>query len=1131
MLASMLPMNLFGQTFGGVTFSGTLQGRIAFLPGQFDGDRLVTSTELHPDPIGVHIPLNALARLQSPIQLTFNNANSWIPTWSGAGTGPTNLQATITTQGSVGVQPQLSTVGGGFTMNPNQGNTTNWNSWGTTVTTVTIPPLYLDANGLVASGQTGVTLNLSVPVRPFHDDNVADFWRNATMGIVAVGDEGRQAAPGHLQHRGPQILAQAQQINVGANVARTVNWSVTGGARGFTSALLVPPIRLSESMFGTIEGDLVLRLTAPQFYRWSFVPRNVGGVLPAVQENLQQDRGMFGRLGITDSRQMAIYAGGPQASRGNSFSDFIAANGTRPAASIANGMLVGGTEHGGTEVQVHDRQANRRMPINRIVTGFYYPSGIAAGHATGRHRMDIHLLGLERNHGFAGNAEWLEIRNLWLVPDDHAATTGDVAIDVAVGRSQAGWMNQGAANFNYQIFVNPNPGTAITPPINWEVAPGQDATALNVMIRQNVATGTVTTWAVTESLVRLGVRVADQNVLAAGQTATLTVGTRGGSDLMVDVVDGPRDMRTGYLGNNGNPRAANANFGEASTNNGARPAFIRNRGNEGLPFFEGVMTSTLIIEENVAGAFGFGFGSPINFEFLDEDGNQHPGIRILGMEARAGNVQGWGWSRGEFNNFYGGPTAIAFEALYGRRASYNVIPGNRATSPELNANQNWMNFRGWVSAQDQRVPSIANVGRVNENGATLYLPSQTIYDVAAPGMLEVRFWLSLEAGYEWKYGPNIDVTISGTGVANLVGTGGSYTTTIGHARDPIQMSLATGSTGVETGTMYNIQGGVQEVSDVIIDVLDNGAFPVGAEIWVYVGTDTIGRNFDINLVNIPTVTVNAESGLRLDNGRLMHPGAAGHVGRAGVAFTVTRQPYGGNAPAPEITISNLNVEGQAFPGIEYQVIVSGTHVAMNDQEVWHARYDIGQAGVAHHLARLNRGIFTSLPYNETIIENLAGGVWEHAPAPELAPGFATATGEFRMWAGMGPIAGVDEPFRWVDLAGTNLRVGFVSARAFAYFVNGNPDVGVDWNAATSTATLQGQDVHGNAVQVVMTVGSNIAQVNGTPVDIATFAGQSGPASSIQVVPTPDGRIFLPLRFLANAFGRTVHADGEVVVFR
>ena len=65
----------------------------------------------------------------------------------------------------------------------------------------------------------------------------------------------------------------------------------------------------------------------------------------------------------------------------------------------------------------------------------------------------------------------------------------------------------------------------------------------------------------------------------------------------------------------------------------------------------------------------------------------------------------------------------------------------------------------------------------------------------------------------------------------------------------------------------------------------------------------------------------------------------------------------------------------------------------------------------------------------------------------------------------------------------------------------------------------------------MTVGSNIAQVNGVPTDIAAFAGASGPDGSIQVVPTPDGRIFLPIRFLTNAFGRTVEGIGEVVVIR
>lgn|GEM_PF-2396680 len=107
------------------------------------------------------------------------------------------------------------------------------------------------------------------------------------------------------------------------------------------------------------------------------------------------------------------------------------------------------------------------------------------------------------------------------------------------------------------------------------------------------------------------------------------------------------------------------------------------------------------------------------------------------------------------------------------------------------------------------------------------------------------------------------------------------------------------------------------------------------------------------------------------------------------------------------------------------------------------------------------------------------------------------------------------------------RVAFIGARAFAYIINGNPDVGVTWNELTNTATIQGQDINGNPVTVVLTMGSNIAQINGVPTDIATFDG-TAPSGSIVITPTPDGRVFLPLRFLTNAFGLAIAYEGEVV---
>jgi len=863
-------------------------------------------------------------------------------------------------------------------------------------------------------------------------------------------------------------------------------------------------------------------LTAPEFYSWSFAPRttpvDTAGGVPGGNVSVSQDI-TFGRTGIT--LPLDIRAGG--IGRGQSFSTVAAPNApvTRTSSPVTLVDILGDA---GNYNSALERDGISDVRIN---TGHIWGMRVSSdgnAQARWRHRIYIPLEDFARNTAWQAGTGWIEIRNLWLIPDNNAAPSGEVRVDAQVGQLKTS-----------ELWGSPTSGLPNPNNVLGLVSGNQWVWEGNTWVYRYVTNATtLNRFRTPANLPFLA------GVLQNGQRATgLHVGNRGGATLQVEVVDGPNDVRTGHLGTF---RASNF-VHDAGTNgrppesgSGAATTIWRwNRDNEGAPYFEGVMTSTLIIEETNPGGFTTGFGAPINFQFLDSEGKTHPGIRILGMEARAGSFRGYGWTRGAMNNFWGGQQALL---------SPGTLPGAITGDPGnvdawTTANQNWMNFRGWVSALDNRLPSVSGVGNISDTEATVYLPTQQIYDVASvanqgPGLLEVRFYLSVEAGYEWKYGSPIDVTISGSGVANLTAdSDGKHTVTIANARDPIGVTLVNGSTPVESGEVYNLHG-AKPVSDVIIDVVDNNAFNVGDELWMYVGTDTVGRNFDINLVNVPTVTVNEASGLRLDGGRLMNPTTGGNVGRAGIAFTVTRQPYGGAAPAPEITISNINVEGSAYPGVEYQLIFSGTGIANNDQEVFHAtrtRNVFGNVAEAAVIGNMNRGIFTSLPYNETVLENVFGGLLDLVPGltdTNPSPGLSN---EFRMWAGMGQIAGVDEPFRWVPLAGTDLRVGFVSARAFAFFVNGSPDTGVDWNAATNTATISGKDVYGNNVNVVMTVGSNIAQVNGTPVDIATYANQSGPAGSIQVVPTPDGRIFLPLRFLANAFGRTVQAEGEVVVFR
>jgi hypothetical protein len=100
-------------------------------------------------------------------------------------------------------------------------------------------------------------------------------------------------------------------------------------------------------------------------------------------------------------------------------------------------------------------------------------------------------------------------------------------------------------------------------------------------------------------------------------------------------------------------------------------------------------------------------------------------------------------------------------------------------------------------------------------------------------------------------------------------------------------------------------------------------------------------------------------------------------------------------------------------------------------------------------------------------------------------------------------------------AATN-GVGFsgLSPRAFADFIGGE----TLWDAATSTATITGEKPDGTPVSVSMTLNSTSAVINGETVDIAQYNDHPGyPVGSIMPFQPGNNRIYLPIRFLCNAF--------------
>jgi len=100
----------------------------------------------------------------------------------------------------------------------------------------------------------------------------------------------------------------------------------------------------------------------------------------------------------------------------------------------------------------------------------------------------------------------------------------------------------------------------------------------------------------------------------------------------------------------------------------------------------------------------------------------------------------------------------------------------------------------------------------------------------------------------------------------------------------------------------------------------------------------------------------------------------------------------------------------------------------------------------------------------------------------------------------------------------------MNPRVFADFIGSN----VDFDHAARTITFSGISTHGVEQTVVLTLDSPTATVNGQSIDIATGAGQGQLAGQINPFVSPDGRSYVPARFLATIFGVGIEFNGNGV---
>jgi len=235
----------------------------------------------------------------------------------------------------------------------------------------------------------------------------------------------------------------------------------------------------------------------------------------------------------------------------------------------------------------------------------------------------------------------------------------------------------------------------------------------------------------------------------------------------------------------------------------------------------------------------------------------------------------------------------------------------------------------------------------------------------------------------------------------------------------------------------------------------------------------------------------------------------------------------------EIRFDNVWVAGPTVPGLDWHVVVTGPEISAN--HLYHMHPVYSQSNLTTGMITANRWNerirFDNMPYGATVLEVGGSPVIDiEGPGPIVRPDDnVRPQARLTLRQGMGAMRAndgsyVNDPFilhSFVD----GIAVSMLNPRIFADFIGGE----IEWVEATSTISFNGPDSNGNNVTVSLTNNSNRAIVNNQNVDIATFAGASGPANSVNTI-IIDGRSFVPLRFLANAFLLPINfQDGTVTL--
>jgi len=412
-----------------------------------------------------------------------------------------------------------------------------------------------------------------------------------------------------------------------------------------------------------------------------------------------------------------------------------------------------------------------------------------------------------------------------------------------------------------------------------------------------------------------------------------------------------------------------------------------------------------------------------------------------------------------------------------------------------------------VSYDDVHAPPTAiGAASLTRNSLRVFIPRHET--PATARRLDVFFYVSIRAGFEADFdGADLDIAVRGSAATNLAID--NTTVTAASIVDPIQVELLGELLPIDVGQVMSPTE-VTSIPDIRISELDWGRLPRGTTFNIGIAAIPIPVLGNHAFMSNSGVIV-CEDGSGLEVRATQHTTANGQV--MSMSFEVIRESQEGRGPGT-IVLENNRIMGTFLPGIQYGISVTAPAVAANTGR--------GMTG---------RGNFDWIPYFAEIIE-FGDFDYEGLPPGVGEPGAHVPGRELRLWEGMPSLADIDIPFYW-EIVGNN-RVGMVSLRVFAEEFLGTEPA---WDAGNARATITGYDFNGNWVSVVLEVGNHRATVsvdspqNYEFVDIATFVSYlSGPANT--VVPTMrHNRMYLPLRFVANAFGLTTEMVGDVVIVR